>query len=410
MATQTTTTADGFLKEFYVGPVETALNEMHPMLEETEKSPVTFKGKYALFPVRVQRNQGVGSRGTVLPTAGYTVMEDSTVRAKRLYGRFSIEDTLISAANSDRGAFAEAVSAEMEGLIESLKNEANRQIYGNKLASNDNTGPITRVNGVVTASTTVVLDTNHVLEPGNTLVIGTAAELTGTGTPVLATVATVSDDGVTITTTAAVTLADDDIVVRGDGTGTTAHGYGNEISGLSYIVNDEDDNFQGIDTGNYPIWKSEVNDNSGVSRNLELRLMTATCDRIKRASGTGPNKVIMHDSTRREYVELLQQDVRYQAQKLEGGVEKLTFASFDKPMEVFTDRHCNLGTIYFLNMKDIRQFVLEDWGWMDKDGAVLSRESNSASYEATMRRYFNFGTRRRNSAGKLTDISYTLNA
>lgn len=165
-----------------------------------------------------------------------------------------------------------------------------------------------------------------------------------------------------------------------------------------------------MDTGNYPGWAGVVNDNGGTLRNLELRLMFATCDLVKRKSGFAPNKVIMHDSMRREYTDLLVQDVRYQPQKLEGGVEKLTFAGFDRPIDIFTDRQCTLGAIYFLNMKYIKQFTLQPWGWMDKDGAVLSRVVDKPNYEATFRKYFNLGTRMRNSAGVLKDLNYSLNA
>jgi hypothetical protein len=410
MAVQTTTTADAILKDNYIGPVETIINESHPLLNETEQDQTKFTGKRVVFPVKVARNNGAGARNTSLPTAGYVATEDSIITAKRLFSRFEIEDTLISAASNDRGSFVEAVTMEMDGAIESLKYDINRQLYGNKLTSNTNTGPITQVNGVVSNTTTIVLDDNHNIEPGQTLVVGTSAELTGTGTPVLLTVATVSDDGVTITSSANVTLADDDIVVRGDGTAVANHGYTNEINGLSYIVNDEDDNFQSVDTGNYPGWAGVVNDNGGTLRNLELRLMFATCDLVKRKSGFAPNKVIMHDSMRREYTDLLVQDVRYQPQKLEGGVEKLTFAGFDRPIDIFTDRQCTLGAIYFLNMKYIKQFTLQPWGWMDKDGAVLSRVVDKPNYEATFRKYFNLGTRMRNSAGVLKDLNYSLNA
>jgi hypothetical protein len=47
---------------------------------------------------------------------------------------------------------------------------------------------------------------------------------------------------------------------------------------------------------------------------------------------------------------------------------------------------------------------------MDKDGAVLSRVVDKPNYEATFRKYFNLGTRMRNSAGVLKDLNYSLNA
>jgi hypothetical protein len=50
---------------------------------------------------------------------------------------------------------------------------------------------------------------------------------------------------------------------------------------------------------------------------------------------------------------------------------------------------------------------MSDYDWMTKDGAILSRITGYDAYEAVLFRYSELGTKRRNSQGVITDLSYT---
>jgi hypothetical protein len=49
--------------------------------------------------------------------------------------------------------------------------------------------------------------------------------------------------------------------------------------------------------------------------------------------------------------------------------------------------------------------VLQDWGWMDKDGATLSRVADQDAYEATMFAYMNLACTRPNANAVYIDIT-----
>ena len=49
-------------------------------------------------------------------------------------------------------------------------------------------------------------------------------------------------------------------------------------------------------------------------------------------------------------------------------------------------------------------FEQSDFDWMSKDGSILSRVSNSDSYEAVLFLYAQLGVYARNQNGRLADI------
>ena len=125
-------TFDAILKEFYIGPVIEQLNNEVLALEMFEKAIVDWNGKKAIIPVHISRNnmnskaQFVPESGT-LPTAqnqGYARLE---VEAKYQYGRFQISGPAISSAkNGGKGAFIGYTDAEMNKLVNDVRNTANR--------------------------------------------------------------------------------------------------------------------------------------------------------------------------------------------------------------------------------------------------------------------------------------------
>lgn len=402
----TMTTADAILKDFYSGPMESIINQSHPLYDATAKGTESYLGRQVKFPVQLRRPMNVGSRSSYVPEANATTVEDASVSAKKHYARIQLSGEVIAAATGNNtGAFLSAVEMETKANAEALADDLNRQCYGFVNSVNNNTGVLTQVNGTVGAATTVTCDSNRYLYPGTRIWIGTAAEITG-GTADKVTVLTQSTNGTDITI-ASTTVADNDLIVRGD---SLESAYTAEIAGLNFAISTADDNFQGIDTGDYPEWKGIVNSNSGVARNLDLRLMNLVIDDLYDSSGKRPDFLIMHSSIRREYVDLLTPDVRYQPQKLEGGYETLTFASNGTPMKVHDDKHATYGNIYFLNMSTIKRYELQPFKWQDRTGAIWRPVADKDDWEAIYLGYNNLGYRQRNALAVLKDIDYSLTA
>ena len=70
------------------------------------------------------------------------------------------------------------------------------------------------------------------------------------------------------------------------------------------------------------------------------------------------------------------------------------------------DQDCVENTLYGLATDKLVQYVGSDWDWMDQDGAVLSRVSNQDAYEATMFKYHELATTKRNAHFRIDDISH----
>ena len=65
--------------------------------------------------------------------------------------------------------------------------------------------------------------------------------------------------------------------------------------------------------------------------------------------------------------------------------------------------------MYFINEKEIKLYEAGDWGFMDRDGSKWSRVVNSSgsfdAYDSTMYKYAEMGTHRRNSHGRIDDLT-----
>lgn len=400
----TTTTLDGILKDRYEGPMGDTINRSHVLLEKLMPKAMEFSGRKLVYSVNLGRNPTARSHaeGAALPVAGNSTADDASVYAKKVSGRMEITEDLINASQGTDGAFVPALKHQLDQLRESCQNTLHRQLYGKKLSVSGSypTGIITQVDGTVN-NATIVVDDNRWFVVGRTYRIGTAAELGGTGTPETGTVA--SKSGTTgVTFTAAVDVVDNDYIAEGDSLGNA---YDAEIHGLEFMVDDADDNYEGIDTGNYPQWAATVNGNSGTARALSLELMALTYDTIADTSGYEPDFILMHRSARRRYASLLQNDVRFDAGKLEGGWSDLSFSNGTKPSPVVVDNACTYGKVYFLSLKDLEIVQRSPWKFLNRAGSVLRQKSDYDIWEATFGWSGNLATRNRNRHGVLEDIS-----
>jgi len=428
MATQKQGTVGGgsdfdvVLKEYYEGPVREHLNNSIPILKYVEKSKRKWNGRRVVFPVHLRRNHGVGARGETgtLPTAGRQEYAESRIKSKFMYGRIELTGVVIAASQGDKGSFASALRTEVEGLRRDLKVDFNRQVWGNPVAATDstktNTGILAQLNGnpdslADGASQSFTFDGpgTRYIKAGQSLSFGT---ITGAGAGTVGTAAaarTLTVTSVDSTTTAtlknssggAVDLADNDVCVLGD---SNDNSFNKEITGLSFMLDDADDDFQEVNTGTFPEWKANVLDNSGTDRPLSLELMQLAIDTTDEVAGSEPNLIMGHHSIRREYINLLTSDVRYSPEQLRGGFQKLTYAGGTNPMPIEFDRMAPYNKLFFLNTKDIKLYTMKDWAWADRDGSTFSRKANSDSWEAFMCWYGNLGLERRFSQTLLDDI------
>ena len=401
---------DAILKDFYEGPIRDHINNKVTVLELTEKSSRKFSGKRVVFPVHLSRNEGIGARGEggTLPSAGEQGYQESTIQAKFLYGRISLSGVVMSASSGDKGAFAEALKQEVSGVRKDLRNDLNRQTWGIPIVAGDgagNSGALATVTAEEDATVTFSNDDGvRYLKAGMKVVVGTPGAST-LGTAVATSVSSVDTANKQVTFVDDVNSLVGDVVVRGEGTADGNNAYGEEITGLSTIVHDDDDiDLQNIDVSANTEFKAKrfTSDNN---RDLSLELMQLAYDACDEIGGEEPEVIIGHHSMRREYINLLQADVRYSPEALKGGHQTLTYAGGTRPTTIRFDKHAPYHKLYFLRLSDIKQYVMQDWKWADKDGAILARESAKDQWEAFMCWYGNLGVEVRNTHAVIEDLN-----
>lgn len=410
MATDTKTTINALLKDFYRGPAQSAINTAHPLLEMIEtKGAESFSGKKVVFPVSVARGVGVGSRGDdgTLVTASSDTDVEANVEAKYIDARFAITGAAIAAGSGSKNAFVDVVKRKMDTTIENCKDAVLRQLHGYSDADTGGSvaGILTRTAATGNAQTTIQVDSTRFIKVGMTVAIGTSADLLA-GAADYRTVVTVPTS--TTFTCASVDIVTNDIVCTATASAAAADvGYGNEMSGLANIVS-TGDAIQGISGATYELWNGVVSSNSGVNRPLSLNLMGKVYDDISDSSGLEPDFLLCHNSVKREYIDLLVGDVRYVPLNLKGGHTALSFSHGSKEIPLTSDKYAAYNSMYFLNTKQLKLFKLQDWSWMDKDGAAISRIANKDGYEGTFQLKANLSCLTRNCHGVLKDITATL--
>jgi len=63
------------------------------------------------------------------------------------------------------------------------------------------------------------------------------------------------------------------------------------------------------------------------------------------------------------------------------------------------------STMWFLQESDYTVYRDKDWSWLDTDGGIWKWVQNKDAFEAVNKQYWQIGIERRNSQGKLSDIS-----
>lgn len=115
---------------------------------------------------------------------------------------------------------------------------------------------------------------------------------------------------------------------------------------------------------------------------LTVPRMFAVLDEILNKSGKEPILYVCNPTFRSRYVNLLTANLQTQTEKAGKGDAGFTALEFNgKALK--TSRHCGRGMIMFLSPDSWEVAEYDKGGWMELDGSMFSRVSNTAAYEAT---------------------------
>ena len=125
---QNVTNYDALLKDFYIGPINEALNQEANIFKRYAKAKVTWNGRRFVMPVHVSRNDGVAwSADGELPAAGHQGYVDLIGTRKNLYLRVQLDlEVWTASGGGARTAFLNAVDAELNGGKDDFVRTLNR--------------------------------------------------------------------------------------------------------------------------------------------------------------------------------------------------------------------------------------------------------------------------------------------
>lgn len=410
------TVVDNLLKEVYEDRLRDQLQSEVLTLRRIEKTSEGVSedvgGKYVRFPIRTARNHGIGSRleNEALPNARTQGYASAQVNLTYQYGAIHLTGQTFELAERNPQTFASALQAEVDGLKEGLAKDMNRQVYGTSL------GELAEATSGTTTTFVVPNPQALYLEQDMYVNIWDASanqfHVSASGDPnftVVSVVKGATDTTVTISPASTAAIAAGDSMRRAGSSidGTT----GKELVGLREIIRDSGTLFN-IDPSTYPVWKSEVDSNSGTPRALTEGRMIQMVDRI-RVNGARPSVIFTSLGVRRSYFNLLSQQREFvNTKKFTGGFEGLAFAGAGGEIPVIEDVDCPPARMFFVSEKELKLYQAGDWSFMNRDGSNWQRVVGVSNgnvnyfdaYTATMFKYCQLGTHRRNSHGVIEDL------
>jgi hypothetical protein len=405
VATTTMTTVDNLLKEVYEdGGINDQLQSEVTAIKRVERSGegVTHEvgGKYVRFPVRTQRNHGIGARNEneALPIPRTQSYASAQVKLKYLYGAMELTGQTFELADKNPQAFASALDQEVNGLKEGLLKDLARQVYGTN-------------KGVMATATAGGTTTTFLLPDANAqyLEIGMFVDVFQSNDAVR--VADVTITNITSsagTTTVTFSPASGTSTVSGDYI-TRDNSVGKEISGFDSIVQSTGVLYN-IDPAVTPVWSANVDSNSGTNRALSEGLMINMVDTIRKRGGGVPTAIFAGLGVRRAYFNLLVQQRRItNTQDFAGGFKGLEFSVGANTIPLIEDVDAKPNTMYFMNEKQLKVYEAGDWSFMDRDGSKWQRVITSAgtfdAFDAILFKYMELATHRRNAHGRINDLT-----
>ena len=354
-------------------------------------------GRRARITLHIRRNySGVKTtpEGRTLPTAGQQQYLPMYIPYVDTTGRINLTVQVIDQSESNRGAFANAMMEEMDGLVRD-----NVQ-YRNEMICGYGSGILCRVNGNPAASATSAdvddpggftqaTNGTRFLAPGQ-IVAAIRANAVVANTPL--TIDSVTDsDTVTFTANTA-DLADNDILVRAASTTITNvedTDHNAPIMGIPGMVDDGTlvNSYFGINRTSYPVLQARVVANAGaISGDLIQREIDVAEQR-----GQGSVAVhLMHHSTRRAYLAVMEGDRRYTGADLRNPdlgtksaqVIKGQYVAFGG-VPIREEKHFPYGMWLGLDNSSFMRFVSVEGRWEDRGGSILQLDTANATHTFT---------------------------
>ncbi len=446
----TTSQISQVLQNYYEKDTQqTFSDEFWAESEIAKAKNLRWEGDKVKIHVHNGRNTGAAAAGenAALPVAGYQGTIQGEIDRKFVYGRIKLTGQAIYSAQSEAHAFKAVLDFEMDRLVRDVTSMRSFHLYtgqsvpetagGHTLWAADEGCNAVRCKVTAAPGANVVcghpggipstgasqlvphIGGTRFLNVGDPIAWGDASEIMGTASG-YGTVATVNrgsvtypSGSITVTTASGTAPAVDDFIVRG---WSATSNEGNKAPvGLGSLLQFRSGLFQGI-TYNGEQWAGRTTVNAGTpwatpgTAPLTLDALHLMVQQLREQSGRSVDLMIAHPSISREYVDLLDSQVRYAPNEMTAGYETLSFSS-GKPIKWIFDNDCPYGVVFFLNKASLMWAVNRPWMWEKTDGNVLRQDLlDLDAFQARYVSYYNLAFKSLNCNGALygVDVSGTL--
>lgn len=368
----TLTNADNVLKNYYLDAVAEQLDyKANPFFAKINKTSNYVFGKEIkkLATYGVNGGIGAGTEDGSLPSATGNNYAQMTLSLKNLYGTIEISDKAIKASENSAGAFANLLTAEMEGLVKSGAINLGRMLFG------DGSGVLGKVvsitDGVITFDAVENFVEGMVIEFRTPL--GALID-SAKGRRVIA----VDRDEKTVTVSGDVLSGS---TIAANSFATIQGSYGNELTGLGAIFGGAESLYglpRTLNSWLSPLVKGSIGSPTGAK-------LLKMIDEIEERSGSKVNLMLCSYGVRRSlYSTIGNTQSANIGPEVNGGFTSITYNG----IPIVADRFCPKGYIYFLNTDDFELHQLCDWQWLSgDDGSVLKQVAGKPVYSATLVKY-----------------------
>ena len=388
------TTAGEALKTFFLDSLRYQLNaKASPVLAQLEQNSTSVVGKDIVMPLRYGRNGGFGGGADDgnLPAANSRKTKQAKWETKNLYARIKITDKTMKAAKSNVGAFANLFRLELEDSKEDAQQNLSRQIFA------DGTGILCAISAVNSGARllTVPAEAIEIFAEGMLLDVHVAngTYRSTAGSPIEVELVDEVNNQIRVSVFPAGTVATDLLCVQ--------NSYASEITGLKAIF--DATTLYGVVRADYPWFNAQ---SINVAGEISETKIQQGLDDSRRKAGGRINLLACNFGVRRAYQYLLQSQKRQvNTLDLKGGWTGLEYAGGDQRIGLVADMYAPKGSLIGLDTNDFKFYEIQDWDWMDQDGAVLSRIANKPAWEATMIKYGDLGCQKPKAQVRLYGIT-----
>ena len=375
--------AENALKNIYLGTMSNLLNTTaNPLLAKIEQTQADVYGNEIRTAVRWGINGGVGAgdEDGDLPVASGNKYLQFTSTLKNLYGQISISDKAIRAGREGMGAFTDLLNAEITGLMEALKFNLARMLYG------DGTGFLTSITAV-TDGVLTVQDTNNLIEGMLVDVYSTSAGVD----KVAAKIVSIDRTEKKVTLSVAPTVTVGYLYNQGS--------KNKEITGIKSIFA-TGGNLYGVPRSSIASLLPYTKSSTGTLDDVKIQ---EVIDRVENFANCTVDFIAMSQIAKYSYLDFLssyKRNVDYMT--TDTGFKAISFGGVPMVFERFVDS----GTVYVMDTSTLKLHQLCDWRFLEtENGNILRQAQDKPVYTATLVKYCDLICAKPNGLARLTGVT-----